>query len=249
MTVRLVANDAHQSVKLTDGEYKSGNDPTATGFAQVKLVNEPMAFGDLNGDGQGDAAALLAENYGGTGVFVSLLAIVNSGGQPVQAGAVMIDDRPKVNLLTIQDHLILLAGDIHGPDDPGCCAALPVSDVFGLSKGGLVLRQQASTAQDGTQRVIKITTPKEGAEVPASGLHVAGTYSVAPFENTLTYRIFDQMQNTIAAGTLPATDGAFDGSIDLTGVPAGVLIRLEIADLSAANGATLAMDSVELMIK
>ncbi len=249
MTVRLVANDAHQSVKLTNGEYTSGSDATAPGFAQVKMVNEPMAFGDLNGDGKADAAVLLAENYGGTGVFVSLLAIVNAGGQPVQAGGIMIDDRPKINLITIQDHLILVAGDIHGPSDPGCCAALPVSQVFGLTKGGLVLHQQASTAEDGTQRVIKIATPKEGEQVPASGLHVAGTYSVAPFENLLTYRVFDQARNTIAAGTLPATDGAFDGSIDLTGVPSGILLRVEIEDLSAANGTTLAMNSIELMIK
>lgn len=249
MKVRLVARDADQSVQLTNGEYKSGNDPGAADFADVILVKNPMAFGDLNGDGQGDAAALLAENYGGTGVFVSVVAVLSAGGQPVQAGGVLVDDRPKVDLLAVQDGQILLAGKIHGPQDPGCCASLPVSEVFVLTKGGLVMRKQASTAPDGTQRVIKIQEPREGAAVPAAGLHITGTYTVAPFENTLTYRIFDGMHNTLAAGSLPASNGAFDTSIDLTGIPAGNLMRLEIDDLSAADGTMLAMDSVDLMIK
>src|SRR5512143_2701823 len=132
MKVTLVASNEHQTVQLANGEYKNGMDPMSTDCAAVSLLDQPIAFGDLNGDGQVDAAALLAENYGGTGVFVSVIAILNSGGQPVQAGASMIDDRPRINLLAVRDGQILLAGSVHGPDDPGCCAALPVSQVFGL---------------------------------------------------------------------------------------------------------------------
>ena len=249
MKVTLVASNEHQTVQLANGEYKNGMDPMSTDFAAVSLIDQPIAFGDLNGDGQVDAAALLAENYGGTGVFVSVIAILNSGGEPVQAGASMIDDRPRINLLAVRDGQILLAGSVHGPDDPGCCAALPVSQVFGLIQSGLVMRRQASTTPDGAQRVITIQSPSQASEVPAGALQLKGVYTVPPFENTLTYRVFDAMHDTLAAGSLPANDGRFETSIDLTGIPAGTAVRLEVDDLSAANGSTLAMDSVELMIK
>jgi len=121
--------------------------------------------------------------------------------------------------------------------------------VFGLTKSGLVLRRQASRATDGTQRTITIQAPVEGSQVTAGPMPIKGVYSVPPFENTLTYRIFDSMHDTLAAGSLPANDGTFGSLIDLTGIPAGTLVRLEIVDLSAANSSTLAMDSVELMIK
>ncbi len=249
MKIRLVANNAHQTVQLVDGGYKNRSDPTSSDYMDISLLVQPMAFGDLNGDGQADAAALLAENYGGTGVFVSVVAVLNAGGQPAQAGAVPIDDRPNIHLLAIQERQILLAGNVHGPDDPGCCPALPVSQAYALTKSGLVLRRQASTTPDGKQRLITIQSPTQGSAIPAGPLQVKGTYTVPPFENTLTYRVFNAMQDTLAAGTLLADNGVFEASIDLTGLPAGVLVRLEIEDLSAANGATLAMDSVELMIK
>ena len=103
-----------------------------------------MAFGDLNGDGSADAAVLLAENYGGSGVFVSLLAILNVGGHPVQAAAHMVDDRPKIRGLHIEGREIVLNADIHGPGDPSCCAAFAVSQVYGLSKSDLELRRLSS---------------------------------------------------------------------------------------------------------
>ena len=74
MKVQLVARDTHPTVQLADGTYRSTNDTASPDYADVTLLAEPTALGDLNGDGIADAAALLAENYGGTGTFVSLLA-------------------------------------------------------------------------------------------------------------------------------------------------------------------------------
>src|SRR5690242_20544579 len=58
---QLVFQDSHATVQLTDGSYQHGSSPTASDFADVRLAGQ-MAFGDLNGDGAGDAAVLLAEN-------------------------------------------------------------------------------------------------------------------------------------------------------------------------------------------
>src|SRR5512144_2668112 len=55
MDVKLVSDDRHPTVKLTNGEYHAGTAGSAD-YADVKVVPNFMAFGDLNGDGQGDAA-------------------------------------------------------------------------------------------------------------------------------------------------------------------------------------------------
>jgi hypothetical protein len=74
MKVQLVAQDAHATVQLPDGKYRGSQHPSSTDYAEIALLSEPIAFGDLHGDEMRDAAVLLAENYGGTGVFVSVLA-------------------------------------------------------------------------------------------------------------------------------------------------------------------------------
>ncbi|HEX8991947.1 MAG TPA: hypothetical protein VF784_09735 [Anaerolineales bacterium] len=53
------------------------------------------------------------------------------------------------------------------------------------------------------------------------------------------------------ASSLPvaATAGTFGGQIEFSQVPAGILLRLEVADISAAEVSTLATDSIELSFK
>ncbi len=255
MKVRLEAKDSHPVVQLQDGKYKSGNDPAAPDYADVRLLTDQMAFGDLNGDGKGDAAVLIAETYGGTGVFVSVVAVLNENGQPQDAGGISVDDRPIINSLAIQNYQIVLDAKVHGPTDPGCCAAQPVVRTYGLTKSGPALFRQSSKAPDGSERVLHIDSPTLGQQVPAGPLQLKGTYTATPFEGTLAYHVYDSANNTLAAGPLltdAATGGSgvtFDQTVDLTGLQSGMSVRVDVADTSAADGSTIAMDSVELVIK
>jgi hypothetical protein len=43
--------------------------------------------------------------------------------------------------------------------------------------------------------------------------------------------------------------GTFDTTINIGGLLSGSVIRIEIQDISAADGSLLAMDSVELVVK
>lgn len=254
MQVQLVSSDRHPTVQLTNGKFHAAGDPASPDYADVSLLPSLIALGDLNGDGLGDAAFLLAENYGGSGVFVSLVAALNAGGKPAQAGASLIDDRPDITALEILDQRIMLTGSIHGPNDPGCCAALPVSETFGLSKMGLVRRRLTTVTQEGTQRSISIENPFEGSQVPAGSVEVKGSLTGAPFENTLTVHVYDDTGKELMTGSIPASiasgqAGSFNSTIDLSAVPADTGVLLEVSDVSAADGSTLAMDSVELVIK
>ncbi len=253
MQVTLQGNSQHQQVQLADGVYQSGDQPPAPDFASVNMP-DMIAFGDLNHDGVGDAAALLAENYGGTGVFTSVLAILNMNGSPVQVGAYMIDDRPMPAGLTIQDGKIVFVGSIHAPNDPGCCPSMPVTETLGLTKSGLQLLQLSSTTPAGQERAITIDSPQNGDQVAAGYVPVKGSFTISPFENTFSCKVLDATGKEWFSGPLTVTaelgqPGTFDNQIDLSMVPAGLLVRLEIMDVSAADGSTLAMDSVELMIK
>ena len=250
MQVQLAATDRHPIVQLTNGQYHAGGDPAAVDYADVRLVADHVAFGDLNGDGAQDAAALMSENYGGTGVFVSVIAVLNTGGRPVQAGAALVDDRPQVIGLVISDRRILFRGNVHGPNDPGCCAALPVSEGFGLYPSGLQLVFLTSGGVAGTQRRIVNESPVSGSQAQAGPVQVKGSVTVAPFENTLALHVFDGTGKELLSGSIPVSaSGSFDSLVNLSSLPAGMPVRLAISDVSAADGSTIALDSTELMIK
>ena len=97
-----------------------------------------MAYGDLNGDGMEDAAVLLAESSGGSGTFISVAAVVNQDGQPVNAGTAPVGDRPQLKSLAIQNGQIVMEIVTQGPDDPMCCPTLKVRKTYSLQDGRLV---------------------------------------------------------------------------------------------------------------
>jgi hypothetical protein len=81
---------------------------------------------------------------------------------------------------------------------------------------------------------------------------LAGTVTIAPFENNLSYHIMDAKGNELAAGPVPVTamdmgaPGTFQVQVPLDHVPTGTTAWIQIHDLSAADGSMLAMDSVEV---
>lgn len=236
--------------QLTDGIYIAEPDPATTDYAQISLLDQ-MAFGDLNGDGAVDAAALVAENYGGSGTFVSLVAFLNVDGKPIQAAVTPVDDRPMIKSVNIEAGLLALEAVIHGFDDPMCCPVLQTTRHYQLDGSELVLRDFSTQTPEGQWRTIEITSQKE----KGSGVQLMGTITVSPFENTLIYRIYDQAGSQLTAGPMMVTaaemggPGTFDETINLSQIPSGTKIRIEISDLNAADSSLLAMDSVLVTVK
>jgi Immunoglobulin-like domain of bacterial spore germination len=250
---QLVVKDTHPSVQLVNGVYQNGTDPSSTDYVSVTLAS-PMAFGDLNGDGAGDAAVFLAENYGGSGVFVSLVVMLNKNGQPVEAASELLDDRPKLNGIAIQDGQINLDVTVHGPNDPGCCAAQPDKRTYRYEAGQLVLTSLSMTTPDNRERVITIDSPADGADA-AWPLTVTGQFTMAPFENTLNYSVFDSSHNQVASGPLivnagqPGGPGTFSLPLDLQSMGITGPLRIQVQDTSAADGAILALASVKVNVR
>jgi hypothetical protein len=209
-----------------------------------------LAFGDLNADDQPDAAVLLAVNYGGTGVFVWVVAVVNRAGMGEQAGIYFVDDRPQVERLEIEAGQIRLEGMVHGPNDPGCCPNQPVRWGLRLIPAGLRLAS-ASTRIGDLWREINLESPLENSRV-GERVEVSGGVPVMPFEATLNYRIYSEegVEYRYSYLMVDAPDygypGTFREEIDLSEVPPGV-IYLEILEISPADGSVLALKAVRLI--
>ncbi len=81
---------------------------------------------------------------------------------------------------------------------------------------------------------------------------IAGNVSVAPFENTLVYRVYDMemIERAVGPVTVEAPDmgaaGTFELVIDLTSLGCWGEIFVTISDESAVDGSILAMDSIRL---
>lgn len=129
--------DEEGPVTLTAGLYEGK--PVAEGGAapRVEYVNGGERFGDLDGDGVDDAAVLLVESAGGSGIFTYLAAQVNGAGQPVDAGAVLVGDRTQVKTVAIANGQIILEIITQGPNDALCCPTLKVRKSYALQAGQL----------------------------------------------------------------------------------------------------------------
>jgi hypothetical protein len=213
-----------------------------------------VAFGDLNGDGIDEAAAMFLENYGGTGNFGLLTIYSNVNGLPVFLTSVLIDDRPMINSISIENGEVFLDAVTHGVDDGGCCPTLQTTRRYILMNNQLHMVNYTTNTPDGKKREIEITAPANGTEASGS-VQVSGTVSIAPFENNLSYAVYDEAGNQYTAGPLPVTasdlggPGTFNATFTLEGIPPGTTVYIETQDVSAADGSWLAMDAVKILVK
>ena len=147
--------------QLTDGKYED----TANSIV-VTLLPEPIAYGTLNG--QDAAAVLIAENGGGSGVFVYLAVVVDQDGTPVNVATSLLGDRVYVTSLAIVDNQIQLQMVTQGPDDPMCCPSQIVAVTYELDGTTLTVVDQSTV---GTVPQITINAASNGyakAYIPAT---------------------------------------------------------------------------------
>ncbi|MBM3152006.1 MAG: hypothetical protein FJZ96_07370 [Chloroflexi bacterium] len=238
-----------QTFSFTGGAYQTGDDPEDPGFARYWLIDEPVAYGDLDSDGDLDAALLLGENYGGTGIFVSLAAVLDSNGSPSHIASVFIDDRPLVGPVTIEAGEILAEVTLHGPGDPMCCPTAVTSQGYRLIAQSLVMTRYVTSASDGRSRSLDILSPLDMAQV-SYPFTVHGSASIGPFENTLLYAVYDSSNRVIESGTVmtdspePGLPGLFTLTLDLASAQSFGLLRVEFSEYSMANGELYSLEAV-----
>lgn len=249
---QLGLTDALQVVQLQNGKYEEG---TSGGPDHISVtLTDFAAVGDLDGDGSEEIAALIAENMGGSGVFVFLTIFKNVNGTPTFLTSAIVDDRPQLNALSIENGEVFLDAVIHATDDPMCCPTLRTTRHYRLVRDQLDMSDYATFTPDGRPRTITIEAPVNGTEI-LGGAQVAGSVAIAPFENNLTYSIKDGAGVELSRGAVAVTapdlgaPGTFNEQISIGSIISGTVITIEIQDISAADGSLLAMDSVQLVVK
>jgi hypothetical protein len=121
-------------VPLTDGSWQDRADGGST-FA----LDPHQAFGDLDGDGVADAAAILVERAAGSGTFFYLFALLSRDGGAIQAGPPdWLGDRSVVERVTIDGKGIIAVRYLtHKDSDRECCPTLRIDDRFRVENGVL----------------------------------------------------------------------------------------------------------------
>lgn len=127
-TVQTLLKNATYSIPDL-GEYTLSNGQYQANDTTVTLV-QPIAVGDIDGDGDQDAAVILAVNTGGSGLFMYLAAVTINNDQVSNPNTVALGDRVRVQSLKIKDGRIRLNVLTHQPDDPQCCPSELVSMAY-----------------------------------------------------------------------------------------------------------------------
>lgn len=244
--------DQIRTVRLTDGQYQEGA-PGSTDYFSVS-VTDFIARGDLNGDGENEAVAIVAENYGGSGTFVFLAVYQYLGEEAVFLTSIFLDDRPLINALAIEDGEIFVDAVIHNADDPMCCPTLVTTRHYFLNGINLILTSYSTETPAGEPRAITIKAPVKGAQV--SGIiRLFGNITIAPFENNLVYRVYDLGGVELSAGPINVetiglgAPGQFEKAVDLGNIINNTTIRIQVEDRNVADGSLFAMDSVFLQVR
>ncbi len=249
----LLVSEDGRVAQLNNGVYQSGADTLAPDYAYV-TVTQFFVLGDVTGDGAGDAAVMFLENYGGTGQFGVLAVYANASGEPMFLDSLLIDDRPMPNSLSIANGEIFLDVIVHDFDDGGCCPTLQTTQTYALVKNQLRLVNYTTVAPTGVKREIVVTAPADNTELTSRTFQLTGSVSIAPFENNLSYFVYDEDGNQYMAGPINVVapdfgaPGTFDTTMALDALPAGTYY-IEIQDQSAADGAILALESVKIILK
>jgi hypothetical protein len=142
MTVELLKNSEYlipsaygTPVQLEEGVYEDRSDPNATLF--VRLLEENIAYGDVDGDGLEDAVIPFATNTGGSGVFMDIIVVSGESGTVGQLASAFLGDRVVLNSITAAPGIVTVNMIVSGPNDPSCCPTLEVTVPFIYENGTL----------------------------------------------------------------------------------------------------------------
>jgi len=244
--------DQIQVVQLIDGQYQESSSGNESHISVT--VTDFIVRGDLTGDGKDEAAAIISENYGGSGSFVFLAVFQYLNGKAVFLTSIFLDDRPLIIDLAIEGREIYIDAVIHDRDDPSCCPTLETTRRYLLNGINLILTNYGTKTPTGDSRMINIEAPVDNAQV--SGImRLKGNITISPFENNLIYRIYDLGGLELSVGPINVDapimggPGTFEKAVDLGNILANTSIRVSVEDRNVADGTLFAMDSVILQIR
>ena len=106
-----------QEVRLREGRFEAEAAPGSAEKTQTIVFGQPV-YGDLDNDGNADAALFLIRRTGGSGTFVYVAAAINIRGTFRGTNAVLIGDRVTPKSLEIRNGIVIVNYDDRRPGEP-----------------------------------------------------------------------------------------------------------------------------------
>jgi heat shock protein HslJ len=135
----------------------------------VRLLDQLIAQGDVNGDGKTDAVVLLDDESSGSGQFIWVAAVLDALGKPTPTEAVMLGDRIGVKALKIDGGQVVADIVGQGTGDVACCGTWNIQKVLALKDGQLVEQSSKEMSKvslsdlNGTWRLVDLNSHTEPA--------------------------------------------------------------------------------------
>ncbi len=134
-------------VTLTEGEYRAAAAPGSASEVLIALAD--FATGDLDGDGEEDAAVVLVERPGGSGTFYLLHALLSDGRETHDVSSRLLGDRIVVQAVRIEDGVIEADLLVRRPGEPVVARhSAPITTGFVLTNRGLLPADFPSTRSE-----------------------------------------------------------------------------------------------------
>ncbi len=126
----LDCDSCARTVKLVRGRTEFRDDG---GLSTVELDRRTIATGDLNGDGESDAAVILQHSGPGSGTFYNLTVMTRHGRDLHSTASVLLGDRVRVRSLRIVKGEVVVELTDQGPTDPMCCPTREMTNRYQLA--------------------------------------------------------------------------------------------------------------------
>ena len=97
-----------QKIKIENGNSIMDVVPGSAEKLETTIPDGMITIGDLNKDNKNDAALILVQSSGGTGLFYYLTSIVNDAGVIKNKGSVFIGDRILIENIIIEGGIVTL---------------------------------------------------------------------------------------------------------------------------------------------
>lgn len=127
-----------ESVALVDGRAETATAPGSASSMETRVFGQPVS-GDLDGDGDEDAALLLLQDFGASGTFYYVAAARKVSDGYAGTNAVFLGDRIAPQHVAIANGIVVANYAVRGPQEPMTGRpSLHVSKYLTLEKEALI---------------------------------------------------------------------------------------------------------------
>ena len=127
--------------------------PDSASIPRVDFLGDLVARGDLDGDGEDEAAVMLTTTFGGTGVYHYIAVVDQLAGENRNIDTRLVGDRVQLRGMRIEEGYLVLDLVRAGPGDPGCCPTEVVTLQYRLQDGTI-----GEPVQVGASRTLSLET-------------------------------------------------------------------------------------------